>query len=108
MIILCVTDSLGSWGAQHQLVKLAFYFKETRHDVSFLTYHHVPQYNLILEKKCISISCTQEPNDLKRLLKMRSIIRRDNMMPKVGEREEMVSPLSSLLAYKIWQAKNAA
>ena len=39
MKILCVIDSLGSGGAQRQLVGLAIGFKERGHEVSFLVYH---------------------------------------------------------------------
>lgn len=76
MKILCVIDSLGSGGAQRQLVELALGFIEIGHDVSFLTYHHIPFFNPILEEADISIECIQEPNYLKRLLKMRRFIRR--------------------------------
>ena len=75
MKILCVIDSLGSGGAQRQMVELALGFKDKGHEVSFLTYHHEPFYNHILEKESISVSCIQEPNYLKRLIKMRRFIR---------------------------------
>jgi len=38
MIILCVIDTLGSGGAQRQLVNIAIGFKERGHTVSFLVY----------------------------------------------------------------------
>jgi glycosyltransferase involved in cell wall biosynthesis len=73
--ILCVIDSLGSGGAQRQIVELALGFKEQGHSVSFLTYHHEPFYNHFLEKEGFQVSCIQEPNYIKRLLKMRRYIR---------------------------------
>jgi glycosyltransferase involved in cell wall biosynthesis len=75
MKILCIIDSLGSGGAQRQIVELALGFEEIGHAVSFLTYHHEPFYNHLLEKEHIHVSCIQEPNYVKRLLKMRRYIR---------------------------------
>ena len=76
MNILCVIDSLFSGGAQRQLTELALGFKDRDHDVSFLTYHHIPFYNPVIEKAQIHITCIDEPNYFKRLLKMRRFIRR--------------------------------
>lgn len=76
MKILCVIDSLGSGGAQYQLVELGLGFKEKGHVVSFLTYHNFPFYNSIIEKAEISITCLKETNYLNRLLKMRHFIRK--------------------------------
>jgi glycosyltransferase involved in cell wall biosynthesis len=78
MKILCVIDSLGSGGAQRQIVGLALGFKEQGHTVAFLTYHHEPFYSNLLEREDIHVFCLQEPNYLKRLLKMRRYIRRGN------------------------------
>lgn len=78
MKILCVIDSLGSGGAQRQLVELALSFRERGHHVSFLTYHHISFYNSILEDEGITIKCIQDSNYLKRLLKMRRFIRQGN------------------------------
>ena len=78
MKILCVIDSLGSGGAQRQLVELAIGFKEKEHDVSFLTYHNIPFFISILEKNEIFTTCIQESNYLRRLLKMRRFIRKGN------------------------------
>ena len=41
MKILCVIDSLGSGGAQRQLVQLAIGLKNKGVDVSFLMYHNI-------------------------------------------------------------------
>lgn len=75
MKILCVIDSLGSGGAQRQLVELGLGFKENGHTVSFLVYYNIPFYNQILENAGIIIICIQEPNYIKRILKMRHFIR---------------------------------
>lgn len=78
MKILCVIDSLGPGGAQRQLVELAIGFKEKANEVSFLTYHNNQFFIPILEKYEIKINCINEPNYIKRLIKIRSFIRRGN------------------------------
>ena len=78
MNILCVIDNLCSGGAQRQMVELALGFKKNGHIVSFLTYNNSSFYNATLDKAAITITCIAEPNYLKRLLKMRSLIRKGN------------------------------
>lgn len=75
MKILCVIDSLGSGGAQRQLVNLAVGFKEKGHDVSFLVYHSINFFKNILDENTIPVHEIIEPNYLKRLLKIRRFIR---------------------------------
>lgn len=79
MKILCVIDSLGSGGAQRQLVELALGFKELGHEVSFLVYHEENFFNETLENAGILIKFIGENNYWKRLLKMRKYIRSNNM-----------------------------
>lgn len=78
MKILCVIDSLGSGGAQRQIVNLAIAFKEKGHDVSFLVYHSDHFYYKILNEQNIAVIEVLEPNYFKRLLKMRKAIRSGN------------------------------
>lgn len=78
MKIACVIDSLGSGGAQRQLVELGKGFKERGHEVSFLVYHPQDFYWEELEKSNIKITYIEEPNYFKRLFKMRSFIRAGN------------------------------
>lgn len=78
MKILCVIDSLGSGGAQRQLVELAKGFKEKDHNVSFLVYHPQDFYWKELENSNIGITYIEEPSYLKRLFKMRRFIRNGN------------------------------
>lgn len=75
MKILCVIDSLGSGGAQRQLVNLAVGFKQMGHDVSFLVYHDLNFFENILESASISVNKIIEPNYLLRFLKIRRFIR---------------------------------
>lgn len=76
MKILCVIDSLGSGGAQRQLVNLALAFKERGLKVEFLVYHSDPFYYQVLSDHKIKIIEVLENNYIKRILKMRYIIRK--------------------------------
>lgn len=78
MKILCVIDSLGSGGAQRQLVGLAIGFKEKGHDVSILVYHNNNFFKNVLDEAKISVNAVIEPNYLKRLFKMSKYIRKGN------------------------------
>ena len=75
MKILCVIDSLGSGGAQRQLVQLAIGFKEKGHDVSFLIYHNICFFKSELDLYAINVKIIEETNFLKRFFKMRKYIR---------------------------------
>jgi len=78
MKILCFIDSLGSGGAQRQMVELAKGFKEKGHDVSFLTYHKINFFKPELDKYEIKVNTIVESNYIKRLLKIRKAIRAEN------------------------------
>ena len=75
MKILCIIDSLGSGGAQRQLVNLALVFKEWGHKVSFLVYHRENFYKEVLDLNYIIVNEIIEPNYIRRLFKMRKFIR---------------------------------
>jgi glycosyltransferase involved in cell wall biosynthesis len=76
--ILCFIDCLGAGGAQRQMVELAMGFKERGHQVAFLTYHHLPFFNPLLDKEGIDITLIHEDNYLRRAFKIRRFIRRGN------------------------------
>jgi len=76
MKILCVIDSLGSGGAQRQLVELAKGFHQQGHEVSFLTYHALDFFKEELIQNNINVHNFEGSNYLKRLWKMRIFIRR--------------------------------
>lgn len=78
MKILCVIDSLGSGGAQRQLVNLALAFQEKGHKLEFLVYHSDSFYDEVLKKANINIIEVIEKNYLKRIFKMRKVIREGN------------------------------
>lgn len=75
MKILCVIDSLGSGGAQRQIVELAKGFKENGHEVIFITYHAINFHKPDLDHNQIHVRTIIEPNYFKRLIKMRRAIR---------------------------------
>lgn len=75
MKILCVIDSLGSGGAQRQIVELAKGFKEKGNDVSFLIYHNICFFKSELDSYNIKVNIIDEKNYLKRIFKMRKFIR---------------------------------
>ena len=74
MKILCVIDSLGSGGAQRQLVELAKGFKEKGHLVSFIIYHNINFFRSDLEAAGIPVKLVEEIKTLKRIFKIRSAI----------------------------------
>lgn len=78
MKILCVIDSLGSGGAQRQMVNLAIGFKERGHNVSFLVYHQENFFKETLEQNDIKVNEVLESNYLYRLWEMRRFIRGGN------------------------------
>lgn len=78
MKILCVIDSLGSGGAQRQLVNMAVGFKEKGHDVHFLVYHHETFFQPMLDEAKVPITFILEGNYFRRILKIRAFIRQGN------------------------------
>lgn len=98
MKILCFTDSLGSGGAQRQLVNLAIGFKEKGHEVSFLVYHDESFFKPILEEVKIPITLILEKNYFPRILKIRSFIRNGNFDAVLSflEGANFIAELSSL------------
>lgn len=76
MKILCFIDSLGTGGAQRQMVEVAKGFKEKGHEVSFLTYHNINFFKPELDKHSIPVKTIEESNYVKRLFKIRKIIRK--------------------------------
>lgn len=78
MKILCVIDSLGSGGAQRQLVELAKGFKERGYTVSFLVYHEENFFKGVLVERNIPVDLIIESNYVRRLFKIRKYIRKGN------------------------------
>ncbi len=78
MKILCVIDSLGSGGAQRQIVTLAKLLKDKGFQVSILCYSHDDFFANCLDEAEIPIYWEVEPNYIKRILRVRRFIRRGN------------------------------
>lgn len=77
--ILCFTDSLGSGGAQRQLVGLAIMLKERGYNVSVVLYHDIPFYTDVLIRNNIQIEIIKTgSNPIKRILKFRKYFKSKN------------------------------
>lgn len=77
MKIICFIDSLGSGGAQRQMVNLAKGFKERGHEVIVLNYHKLNFFKTELDIYGIPVKTILERNYLKRILKIRQTIREE-------------------------------
>lgn len=104
MKILCFIDSLGSGGAQRQLVELACGFKEKGHDVHFLIYHNITFFEKKLLQNNIPIKIISEKNYLKRLLKIRKEIRTGNpdLLVSFLQSANFIATISGF-PFKKWQ-----
>lgn len=78
MKILFLIDSLGSGGAQRQIVTIAKLLKDIRYDVSILCYTHDDFFAKYLNEAAIPIHWKDEPNSIKRILRIRNFIRKRN------------------------------
>lgn len=75
MKILCFIDSLGSGGAQRQIVELAKGLKERGHEVSLLVYHREDFFKNKLDEFSIHIHYIIEKQFVFRIWKIRKFIR---------------------------------
>lgn len=75
MKILCFIDSLGSGGAQRQLVNLAVSFISNGHDVEILTYHNENFYIQEIEASGIKYTTIPPCSYAKRIWRCRKHIR---------------------------------
>lgn len=78
MKTLLFIDSLGSGGAQRQMITLAKMLKEQAIDVEFLCYFREDFFLPILEDEGIMVHWVIESNNLKRIWKIRNFIRKGN------------------------------
>jgi glycosyltransferase involved in cell wall biosynthesis len=76
--ILCFIDSLGSGGAQRQMVELAIGFKDKGHSVEVLIYHPIFFFQNGLNKNGIKTNVIEENNFFLRVIKIRKFIRHCN------------------------------
>lgn len=78
MKIICLIDSLGSGGAQRQMVELAKGFSKNGHNVSFLIYHDINFYKKELLEYNISVNLILKKQYFHRLISVRKFIRKSN------------------------------
>lgn len=76
--ILFLAESLGSGGAERQMVTIARLLEENNYDITFLCYYKEDFYAHLLEKKNIPIIWMIENNYLKRIIRVRNYIRKGN------------------------------
>ncbi len=74
MKVLLLLPSLGSGGAERQLVTLAVLFKQKGIDVEFLIYYKDDFYKHILDENSIKVNFIYTTNALDRILKVRKFI----------------------------------
>lgn len=74
--ILCFIDSLGSGGAQRQLVNLGIALKKKGHNISFLTYYSSCFFKNLLDSEKIPVDTIECTSTVKRIIKCRSFIRK--------------------------------
>lgn len=78
MKILFFIDSLGSGGAQRQMVELARGFSANNNEIEFLVYHPLDFYHAELSNAGIKITLISDTSYLRRILKIRKFIRKNN------------------------------
>ncbi len=78
MKLLLLIPSLGSGGAERQLVTLAVLFKQKGIDVEFLIYYKDDFYKHILDENSIKVNFIYTTNALDRILKVRKFIHNSN------------------------------
>lgn len=104
MKILCFIDSLGSGGAQRQLVEIAKCLQENGNEVSFLVYHDEPFYNDVLNNLNIPITLIYEKSYLKRIFKIRKYLRQEknDVVISFLEGANFIAELSAI-PFKKWK-----
>jgi len=73
-----VIASLGSGGAERQIVNLAILLKGKGFDVEFLIYHNDLFYKHILDSSLIKINLIESKNNFDRILKFRGFLKKTN------------------------------
>lgn len=76
--VICFTDSLGSGGAQRQLVGLACMLKDRGYDVSVLLYHDIPFYKPVLDRAEIKSVVLFSKNYIQRIWKIYKYLKNNN------------------------------
>lgn len=94
--IICFTDSLGSGGAQRQLVGLACMLKERGYDVSVVLYHDNPFYKPQLDKAGIESTVVKATNYFGRIWALYKYFRRHKGATIIAY-QETPSLIASLL-----------
>ena len=99
--ILCIIESLGSGGAERQLVGLSVFLKEKGFDIKLVTYINIPFFKHILETNNIQYE-NIDSNKYNRLLKIKNLVHRyrPDVIIAYLEGASMLSCLIKLFWYK--------
>ncbi|WP_409965568.1 N-acetylgalactosamine-N,N'-diacetylbacillosaminyl-diphospho-undecaprenol 4-alpha-N-acetylgalactosaminyltransferase [Mycovorax composti] len=97
MKLLCVIDSLGSGGAQRQLVEMGIAFKKNNYEVNFLVYQDIPFYEDRLKAANIPVTKIVERNYFKRVVRMYTFMRNNdfNIVISFLETPSFIAELST-------------
>ncbi len=69
--VIFFIDSLGSGGAQRQVVNVARLLKKTGYDVSVLVYYNMPFYKPMLDENDIPVTLLETKSNISRMLNIR-------------------------------------
>lgn len=72
--IILFIDSLGSGGAQRQVVNVALLLKKAGYDVSVLVYYDMPFYKPMLDKNNIPVTLLETKSSISRMLGIRKYL----------------------------------
>ncbi|RRJ89561.1 glycosyltransferase [Paenimyroides tangerinum] len=98
MKLLLLIDSLGSGGAQRQIVTLANILHKNNYDVTVLIYHRDLFFKPYLDKLNINLIIIEEPNLFKRIFKIRKFIRNGRFDSVISflETPDLINNISSI------------
>ncbi len=99
MRIVCLTENLGSGGAERQLAELAVLLAQAGHDVCVVLYHTADHYRPRLEEYSIPIYVITYRNKLHRIIRLRKTLRgiRPDIVIVFKRNPALYVELSSLL-----------
>lgn len=98
MRVLLLIPSLGSGGAERQLVTLAVLLKKNGFDIEFLIYHQEYFFKDILDENLINVNIVKAKNNFQRVLKVRQFIKKFNSEVVISflETADFINCISSI------------
>lgn len=104
MKVLLLIPSLGSGGAERQLVSLGILFKKKGIDVEFLIYFKDDFYKHILDENLIKVNFVSSKNNFERIFKIRNFIinSKSDIVVSFLETPDFLNCISSI-GFKKWK-----